>query len=314
MKGREGATNVESVRCRLCGDARTTRIGVLCDSDFFAGRVLRAPLTGGYLWGCAACQSMFRHPVLADSVYLRLYAEGAADEWGAYEGRRDYAIVRELIEARSAGASVLDVGCGGGEFLVTLSKDVLKCGVEPSTAAAAVARHRGVSMLAQTLDGLPPGALFDFITMIDVIEHMANPAELLDAAVRHLKPGGSLIVSTGDPAHALWRGIFLSRFWYASHPEHISFPSLAYFDTWRKTHRLDAPKALRFNYLRLPFWMAVLSLGSQLLYLASPAALNRLCRMIDRLRRAPEPRRRLFTPGGPGVFKDHHVVQIQRPS
>jgi len=165
---------------------------------------------------------MFRHPVLPDSAYLRLYADGVADEWGTGEGRQDVAIIRHLIAGRADAVSVLDVGCGAGDFLATLPAHVFKCGVEPSVAASALASVRDVSILAATLDGLSADARFDFITMIDVIEHVAAPTALLDAATRHLRPGGSLLISTGDAGHILWRRVFKARFWYSSFPEHIS--------------------------------------------------------------------------------------------
>jgi SAM-dependent methyltransferase len=299
--------------CRLCGGTRISSLGVLSDGDFFAGRVLAAPLSGGRLWSCAACRSMFRHPVLPDSEYRRLYAEGLAEGWVADEARQDVVIVRQLITAETNAARVLDVGCGGGEFLMTLAVDVCKFGVEPSLAAATVARHRGVSILAPTLDELSPDARFDFITMIDVIEHAVDPTELLDAALLHLLPGGSLIIATGDAGYVLWRRVFKSRFWYPSFPEHISFPSLDYLEMWRKKRGLQPPKAIRLRYRRLPLWKKVLCLVSQLGYFASPAIVNRVERMIDGLHRAPHPRRRFFSPAGSGVFRDHHVVQIQLP-
>jgi SAM-dependent methyltransferase len=287
-------------------------LGRLCDSDFFAGRVLREPIPGGALWGCGDCRSMFRHPVLSDEVYQRWYSEGAADGWAADERRNDVALIRQLIRARTA-ARVLDVGCGSGDFLAALPPSVGKFGVEPSLAAAQLARTRGVSVLAATLDGLPPTMQFDFVTMIDVIEHVADPAQLLDATLPHLLPGGSLIIATGNAEHALWRKVFKSRFWYSSFPEHISFPSLEFFDRWRKTRGLNRPSRSSLKYRRQPTRKNLLTLGAQLAYFASPAAWHCICRSLAVLQGAPDPRQRFFSPAGPGLFTDHCVVTIQRP-
>ena len=122
----------DPVACRLCGDTHISCLGAVPESDYFAGRVLQLPIEGGRLWRCDACQSMFRHPVLPASTYLALYAEGAADEWSADGGRQDLAIIRGIIAQKARLGGVLDVGCGTGDFLLTLPAEFKRCGVEPS--------------------------------------------------------------------------------------------------------------------------------------------------------------------------------------
>jgi SAM-dependent methyltransferase len=301
----------EPVTCRLCDAPRIRCLGTIPDSDYFAGRVLRYPIGGGHLWRCDSCQSMFRHPVLPSSAYLRLYADGAEDEWRADCGRQDLAIIRRIIAEKPRPSGVLDVGCGAGDFLLTLPANMARYGVEPSVAASAAARKRGMSILAPTLDDLPPEAAFDVITIIDVIEHVADPRALLDAALPHLSPGGSLIIATGDAGNALWRRVFRSRFWYSSFPEHITFPSLNYFHIWHEGKGLHAPEAKKLKYRRMPLWKTAIYFASQVVYLASPSLLNRVGRCADWFRRAPNPRRRFFSPGAPGVFTDHQIVTIR---
>jgi SAM-dependent methyltransferase len=298
--------------CRLCSDTRIRCLGAIPDSDYFAGRVLQHPIDGAHLWRCDGCQSMFRHPVLRNSTYLDLYANGAADEWSADDGRQDLAIIRGIIAQKAPRGSVLDVGCGAGDFLLTLPTKLTKYGVEPSVAAAAAARARGVSILSPTLAQLSPQAAFDVIAMIDVIEHVADPGELLDQALSHLAPGGQLIVATGDAGNVPWRRVFRSRFWYSSFPEHITFPSLRYFRIWQESRGLQAPTSVRLKYRRIPSWRAATYIASQLAYLMSPWLLNRARSGMEWLRRAPRPRRRFFSPGAPGVFTDHQIVVIRR--
>jgi SAM-dependent methyltransferase len=298
--------------CRLCGDTRIRCLGAVPDSDYFAGRVLKHPIDGGHLWICDACQSMFRYPVLQSSAYLDLYSNGVADEWSADEGRQDLAIIRGMIAQYARSGSVLDVGCGAGDFLATLPAETTKYGVEPSVAAAAVATTRGVSILSPTLAQLSPHMSFDVITMVDVIEHVTDPGEFLDQALPHLAPGGYLIVATGDAGNVLWRRVFRSRFWYSSFPEHITFPSLRFFHIWHEGRALQAPTAFQLKYRRIPFWKSGLYLASQLAYLLSPMLLNLAGSSIEWLRRAPRPRRRFFSPGAPGVLTDHQIIMMRR--
>jgi SAM-dependent methyltransferase len=301
------------VFCRLCGSTHTQCLGAIPDGDYFAGRVQNHPIEGGRLWLCESCESMFRHPVLLDSEYLDLYKNGVEEKWGGSAERQDLAVIRRIIAEKSRPLGVLDVGCGAGDFLLTLPANLHRYGIEPSLAASDVAIRRGLSILAATLDELPAHRLFDVVTIIDVIEHLAYPGELLEAALPHLAPGGSLIIATGDAENAFWRRMFRSRFWYSSFPEHISFPSLKYFQAWGESNGLRTPIAESLKYRRISVWKAAFHLASQVGFLASPSLLSCIGRFIDWLRQAPEPRRRLFSPGAPGVFTDHQVITIQKP-
>jgi SAM-dependent methyltransferase len=305
---------MSSPACRLCRSSSLSCLGPIPDSDFFAGRVLEAPIPGGELWRCDNCGSMLRHPVLPQERYSELYIAGAADQWSADGDRRDLEVIRaQIVEGRDV-QSVLDVGCGVGGFLLTLPPSIRKFGIEPSTAASAAARQAGICIAGRTLGDLRPDERFDVITIIDVVEHVAHPAELLDQAAAHLAPGGRLIVATGDPTYLLWRRLFRSRFWYAGFPEHITFPSLRAFELWGKRRGLTDPKAARIRYRRLPPWMAAAHVSLMVAFLISPNILNALGRCVERLRGAAAPRRRHFSPGAPGVFTDHQVITFDGPA
>jgi SAM-dependent methyltransferase len=302
----------EAVTCRLCDSGRTTCLGTIPDSDYFAGRVLEHPIQGGRLWRCNHCQSMFRHPVLENCRLLELYGEGAADSWNAGGRRQDLEIVRGIITQRLARGSVLDVGCGSGEFLLTLPAQLNRCGVEPSVAAAAAASSQGLTILAPTLALLSPQITFDVITMIDVVEHVSYPGHLLQQALSHLVPGGILVVATGDPSNFFWRRVFRARYWYSSFPEHVTFPSSRYFHEWHEGKGLQPPQVLRLRYRHITALRTAAYLLTQVLYFASPRLLNWLAGSADRLLRSPSSERRSYSPGGPGVFTDHQIVTIQR--
>ncbi len=306
-------TDAASV-CRLCGAAQTVRMGAIPGSDYFAGKVLANVLDGGSLWRCTSCQSMFRHPVLTPAAYLNLYADGTPEAWSADRDRLDLQIIRGLIAQHSVTGCVLDVGCGSGGFLATLPASVKKCGVEPSVAAARAATGLGVSILGLTPLDLSADAQFDVITIIDVIEHVVDPAQMLDQLLPHLAPGGCLIVGTGDPTNTAWRRVFRSRFWYDCFPEHISFPSPQYFRGWQESRGLQPPAIVRTRYRRLSMWRRALFFAAQVLYALSPACIDWLGRRAQELQQVPHPRRRLFSPGSLGVFTDHQVVMIRRPS
>lgn len=298
--------------CRLCRETQLSCLGKIPDSDFFAGRVVMRTLPGGELWRCNICGSMFRHPVLEPATYSELYEGGAADVWSAADTRNDLREIRAQIAQRPGEQKVLDVGCSAGGFLLTLPAEVSKFGVEPSRAAAASATHAGIRIAGSTVDDLAPDAVFDVITIIDVIEHVIDPLALLDTAALHLSPGGVLIIATADPEHVIWRRVFRSRFWYCGFPEHITFPSLRAMKSWGRRHGLEPSKTLLLRYWPLPFWKTAVYLLEMVVFLFSPKLLNGAGQLVEWLIGASQPRRRLFSPGAPGVFRDQQVVTFAR--
>jgi SAM-dependent methyltransferase len=297
----------EAPLCRLCGSGQVGDLGPIPDNDYFAGCVLSSAIPGGRLWLCAACGSMFKHPVMPAVQYRLLYESGTATQWHGGEHRQDLRTVREIIAAQPRVTGVLDVGCGTGDFLSSLPPGLAKFGIEPS-AAAVKAAARGIQMLAPAIEQLAPQAQFDVITIIDVIEHVADPNLLLDAAYAHLLPGGCLVIATGDPGCAIWQRLLRSRFWYASFPEHLTFPSRGFFDIWGRRNAVQSLEKVALRYQRLSLWRFALGLMIQAAYALSPPAFHWLGRLIDRVRGAPERRRQYFSPGIPGVFVDHQVV------
>lgn len=112
---------------------------------------------------------------------------------------------RDVIEAMSAGgrregARLLDIGCDTGSLLCVARDDfgMQVTGLEISERAAEVARSRnGLNVVVGTMEstGLAPES-FDYITMIDLIEHVSDPLALLKSARRLLRPGGRLYIMT----------------------------------------------------------------------------------------------------------------------
>lgn len=114
------------------------------------------------------------------------------------------------------GATLLDVGCGSGSFLLTARQcgwQVL--GVEPDPKAASQAAALELEVLTGDIQVLADRAhVFDAITLSHVIEHVHEPRAVLKDCFRLLRPGGLLWLETPNVdsrGHRLfgtqWRGL-----------------------------------------------------------------------------------------------------------
>ena len=122
-----------------------------------------------------------------------------------------------LCDRIPLGARVLDVGCGTGSISALLASEchATLVGIEPNPERADACRTRGLNVENGYYDEETATRLgaFDVIVFADVLEHVSDPASLLELASRHLTPNGIVLVSTPNVAHwtvrtALLRGHF----------------------------------------------------------------------------------------------------------
>lgn len=147
----------------------------------------------------------------ADPAELARFGQMAASWWdpnGSSRALHDLNPVRlEFVRqrARLAGARVLDVGCGGGlysEALAACGAGVV--GIDLAPEVLGVARlhllesgrqvdYRETS--AEALATVEP-ASFDVVACMEMLEHVPDPAAVIQACADLLKPGGQLFLST----------------------------------------------------------------------------------------------------------------------
>lgn len=105
-----------------------------------------------------------------------------------------------------SGARVLDVGCGAGGLLHRIrGAGFAAAGVDFNSERVAALRAAGFEIFEGGVVeyGKKNTAPFDAITMMEIIEHLDNPAQWLAAIRGLLKPGGLLIVGTPNRARTL---------------------------------------------------------------------------------------------------------------
>jgi 2-polyprenyl-3-methyl-5-hydroxy-6-metoxy-1,4-benzoquinol methylase len=129
------------------------------------------------------------------------------------------AMGRGLRRPPARDASVLDIGCGNGEFLaLALAMGWQAFGVELDATAAMYTRRQGITVLGDRVSALGDEyeRHFDAITLSHVIEHMADPVDELGHCLRLLKPGGYLWIETPNIDSIGYR--IYGRFWRGLEP------------------------------------------------------------------------------------------------
>lgn len=101
-------------------------------------------------------------------------------------GRRDFAIIGELVEPRTR---VLDLGCGEGELLAWLKehKQVDARGVELTAAKVQKAIARGVSVYQGDLETAVddyPDQVFDYVILSQTLQETRYPLRVLRGMLR----------------------------------------------------------------------------------------------------------------------------------
>jgi 2-polyprenyl-3-methyl-5-hydroxy-6-metoxy-1,4-benzoquinol methylase len=109
-----------------------------------------------------------------------------------------------LLERFPPGGPIWDVGAGNGFQAMDLERSgrAVVC-VEPGMAGCRNAQARGLSRVVRsTLEALRlPSGRVPAIVLLDVLEHLRDPAPVLEECARVLRPGGRLYATV--PAHAL---------------------------------------------------------------------------------------------------------------
>lgn len=187
------------------------------------------------IWQCSYCGLAFWQPpegFRPEAAYDGSYfddpeASHGYDDYGSLESSLRATFRRRIarLPPPHPGARLLDVGAAYGFSVAEGSRAGWRaCGIEVSAAAARRARDVSGGRVALASVRACPFAseCFDAVTMWDVIEHLPDPHAGVRAVADLLRPGGRLVLTTGDAGSLLAR-ISGGRWHLYTLPEHLFF-------------------------------------------------------------------------------------------
>ena len=225
---------------------------------------------------------------IIDEIYSRNYSilSSSEDERHHTEHLKKLTAERYLNvllgDTDVSSATLLEIGCGSGDFLSCAAARGLKViGVDYSEHACDMARsklHKSQGMVYQGEINQFMGEKdrFDYIVFNDVLEHIRNPSEFLQLVHDLLKPTGSIlcIVPSLDSLTAK----LLKTNWMEFELEHLFYYNLKnlrsflFQNGFSEFKHFQAKKMLSIDYIAghfkkypVPFWSALVSFAHLLL-------------------------------------------------
>lgn len=211
-------------------------------------------LTPSILCVCDRCKLRFRSRQPESNELLAFYSNLRAKNWD-YEPETvgSWSNAREQLKVDySAGErlQILDVGAFNGAFLASLPSNWTKFAVEPNPDGVGHLKTLDITHIADFLDDerlLSHSNSFDVVTMFDVFEHLLQPDKSMSMLIALLKPGGRLLISTGNADHWTWR-LLKTQHWYLHTIQHLCVGSQKYFSYYCDKNGLLLERSLNHSH------------------------------------------------------------------
>ena len=241
---------------------------------------------------CEECELGFLDPTPTRAELHSLYRNAAYFEgdddavgYSRYQAaershRRTFRSKLRLLQRIGEPKSLLEVGCGPGLLLDECARAGIawSVGLDLNGAALERARQRsGARVVRGEVDCIAPGAAFDAVAMLDVLEHMTDPVALLENLRACLVPRGLLLLMT--PNLNSWLARISGPRWVS-----FKFPEHVLYYTPESLRSVLRRAGFEVVALRSAYQYATLGLVLERASRVAPRLLGPLARAIDTLR------------------------------
>lgn len=207
--------------CPICKSPSTlslqlSREKIVSALEAFTGYKFAASIvkTDYSMYSCGKCTLEFADPMRAgDEEFYNALTKVP----GYYpEDRLEYLVVCEQVSnSFGENASVLDIGCGSGDFLAHLKNRHFTdlTGIDLTLSSVEKAKAKGLNVYCERMEDSNRGP-FDVVTSFHCLEHVEDPVLFMRNALAQTKGNGTVYISTPYSPQAIEYG------WY--HP--LNYP------------------------------------------------------------------------------------------
>ena len=174
--------------------------------------------------------------------------------------------------AHLSGKQVLDVGCGGGILTESMAKlGAIVTGIDMGEAPLSVARLHQLESKVEidywrtTVEELAEAepSSFEIITCMELLEHVPNPASVISACARLIKPDGHIFFATINRTpksylFAILGAEYVLRLLPRGTHDYQNFIRPSELDTWAREAGLKTQEliGMHYNPLTQHYWLA----------------------------------------------------------
>ena len=223
----------------------------------------RFTVNGCEIWECPGCGLGRAATAEFDpgSYYTGDYFSGRrSDGYADYLGaepvlRREFARSVKFIRSFCDGGRLLELGCAYGLFLEKAQPHFGVSGIELAEEAADHARRSGLSVITGSADPETMRRIgdVDVIVLFDVMEHLPDARGTLALCAAHLRPGGIIVIATGD-FNSLVARLSGTHWRLMTPPQHL------WFFTETSLTRMGSTIGLTLEHVSHPWKIVPLSL------------------------------------------------------
>lgn len=150
----------------------------------------------GWIYRCPECSHAFTDPESRSlETYDEAYFSEAHRNWFQHPNFSLFRKIYKMIQFENGQPSILDIGCGRGDFLFYV--DAQRRGLSlTGVDLAPLPDHKQIRFLSCDLFAWQPDNDFSLVTSLAVIEHVQDIRAFVGKLGRLMKRGGRLVIMT----------------------------------------------------------------------------------------------------------------------
>lgn len=283
---------VENRTCPACRGDNSIPLGRLPGNSYlFGAEQISFPSEGISLLKCTSCEVIYKQWLPSQTMLSALFARQAETVWGDVHHFRDEAHRIERF-AGTQDFDLLDIGASNGALLDACRGKGRRSALDVTQFSALRSRIRGefingfIDEEVLAWSGKP----YDVVTALDVVEHLYRPDVAFRNLVGFVKPGGLVLIETGDTDNWWPRTFGLNNWWYIRLCEHHVFWSPSAIQSMAAKNGLEviALRHQRHKSVRhLPAARLLLGALKSCTYTISPSLYERSVAALGKRRTQP---------------------------